>query len=292
MERPTSRVSEAGRTFSPEDAVPSRAGQHPRHAQRRRRGRVPDRAARPRALPAITACRSRPESHRASWRVSAGRACGALPTARSSSTWRARRAASATLRLGASSPISRWRRSRARRRVLPTGPTEGASERGAALTLATRKLGELIARMPAGPGCSSELLRGAARWARPSRVARSCETSRAPRPLRPSLDSAVPSHAVRIDLSGETAGQQLADALSDEGRAGARGRLPPQRLASFPTGGIRSARHAGRGHHRHGRDLGRTHAAFGSPPRRCWSSPSEDARQGLAFHGSHGATSA
>jgi len=133
------------------------------------------------------------------------------------------------------------------------GYTKGHPSAEAALTLATRKLGELIARIARRPRLLlRELLRGREMGQTIPELARLVrDVGAAPDRFGLLIDTCH-LHAAGFDLSGETAGQQLADALSDEGVLEARGRLPPQRLPASLRRASRSARHAGRGHHRHG----------------------------------------
>src|SRR5262249_40087174 len=106
------------------------------------------------------------------------------------------------------------------------GYVKGHPHTDAALTLATRKLGELVERMPEGPhlyiehSCEGgELGQTTAEAARPLR-----DVGAPPERLGLLIDTCH-LHAAGFDLSGDDAGQQLADALDAEGMLG--------RLAAF-----------------------------------------------------------
>ena len=98
------------------------------------------------------------------------------------------------------------------------GYTKGHPSAEAALTLATRKLGELIARMPAGPRLLLEnSCEGSEMGQTIPELARLVRDVGAPADRFGLLIDTCHLHAAGFDLSGERAGQHLADALSDEG---------------------------------------------------------------------------
>jgi deoxyribonuclease-4 len=172
------------------------------------------------------------------------------------------------------------------------GYTKGHPSAEAALTLATRKLGELIARMPEGPRLLLEnSCEGSEMGQTIAELARLVRDVGAPPDRFGLLIDTCHLHAAGFDLSGETAGQRLADALSDEGVL--------ERVVAFhlndcqlPCGAHRD-RHAtpGAGTIGMGVVSVATHAAFASLPGVLELSI-EDARQGLAFLRQHGAMNA
>src|ERR1700737_4869920 len=98
------------------------------------------------------------------------------------------------------------------------GYAKGHPSAESALTLATRKLGELIARMPAGPRLLLEnSCEGTEMGQTIPELARLVRDVGAPADRFGLLIDTCHLHAAGFDLSGETAGQRLADALSDEG---------------------------------------------------------------------------
>jgi len=169
------------------------------------------------------------------------------------------------------------------------GYAKGHPSPDAALTLATRKLGELIGRMPAGPrllienSCEgSELGQTIAELARLIR-----DVGAPPEQLGLLIDTCH-LHAAGFDLSGDDAGQRLADALAAEGML--------DRVAAFhlndcqlPCGAHRD-RHAipGEGTMGMGVISVAMHPAFAALPGVIELSV-EDARRGLAFLRKHGA---
>jgi deoxyribonuclease-4 len=172
------------------------------------------------------------------------------------------------------------------------GYTKGHPSAEAALTLATRKLGELIARMPAGPRLLLEnSCEGSEMGQTIPELARLVRDVGAPADRFGLLIDTCHLHAAGFDLSGERAGQHLADALSDEGVL--------ERVVAFhlndcqlPCGAHRD-RHAtpGAGTIGMGVVSVATHAAFAPLPGVLEISI-EDARQGLAFLRQHGAMNA
>jgi deoxyribonuclease-4 len=167
------------------------------------------------------------------------------------------------------------------------GYAKGHPSAEAALQLATRKLGELVERMPAGPrlfienSCEgSELGQTVAELARLVR-----DVGAPPERLGLLIDTCH-LHAAGFDLSGDGAGERLADALSAEGML--------DRLAAFhlndcqlPCGAHRD-RHAvpGAGTIGMGVVSVATHPAFAALPGVIELSIN-DARQGLAFLREH-----
>ena len=167
------------------------------------------------------------------------------------------------------------------------GYAKGHPSAEAALQLATRKLGELVERMPAGPrlflenSCEgSELGQTVAELARLIR-----DVGAPPERLGLLIDTCH-LHAAGFDLSGDGAGEQLADALAAEGML--------ERVAAFhlndcqmPCGTHRD-RHAVPG----GGTIGMgvvsvaTHRAFAALPGVLELSV-EYARRGLAFLRAH-----
>ncbi len=171
------------------------------------------------------------------------------------------------------------------------GYAKGHPSAEAALALATRKLGELVERMPAGPllllenSCEgSELGQTVAELARLVR-----DVGAPPDRLGLLIDTCH-LHAAGFDLSGADAGERLANALAAEGML--------DRLAAFhlndcqlPCGAHRD-RHAipGAGTIGMGVVSVATHRAFTALPGVLELSV-EDARHGLAFLREHGALS-
>ena len=172
------------------------------------------------------------------------------------------------------------------------GYTKGHPSAEAALTLATRKLGELIARMPAGPRLLLEnSCEGSEMGQTIPELARLVRDVGAPPDRFGLLIDTCHLHAAGFDLSADTAGQRLADALSDEGVL--------ERVVAFhlndcqlPCGAHRD-RHAtpGAGTIGMGVISVATHAVFAPLPGVLELSI-EDARQGLAFLRQHGAMNA
>jgi deoxyribonuclease IV len=169
------------------------------------------------------------------------------------------------------------------------GYAKGHPNADAALTLATRKLGEMIERMPAGPrlyienSCEgSELGQTVAELARLVR-----DVGAPPERLGLLIDTCH-LHAAGFDLSGDDAGQRLVDALAAEGML--------DRVAAFhlndcqlPCGAHRD-RHAipGEGTLGMGVISLAMHPAFAALPGVIELSV-DDARRGLAFLRKHGA---
>jgi deoxyribonuclease IV len=169
------------------------------------------------------------------------------------------------------------------------GYARGHPSADAALTLATRKLGELIARMPAGPrllienSCEgSELGQTIAELARLIR-----DVGAPPAQLGLLIDTCH-LHAAGFDLASADAGRRLADALAAEGVL--------ERLIAFhlndsqlPCGAHRD-RHAipGAGTIGMGVVALASHPAFATLPGVIELSV-EDARRGLTFLREHGA---
>ncbi len=171
------------------------------------------------------------------------------------------------------------------------GYAKGHPSADAALTLATRKLGELIARMPAGPRLLLEnSCEGSELGQTIPELARLLHDVGAPADRFGLLIDTCHLHAAGFDLSGDDAGQRLADALSAEGVL--------ERVAAFhlndcqlPCGAHRD-RHATPGTGTMGMGVVSVarHAAFAALPGVLEISI-DDARRGLAFLREHGATS-
>ncbi len=171
------------------------------------------------------------------------------------------------------------------------GYAKGHPSADAALTLATRKLGELIARMPAGPQLLLEnSCEGSELGQTIPELARLLHDVGAPADRFGLLIDTCHLHAAGFDLSGDDAGQRLADALSAEGVL--------ERVAAFhlndcqlPCGAHRD-RHATPGTGTMGMGVVSVarHAAFAALPGVLEISI-DDARRGLAFLREHGATS-
>lgn len=169
------------------------------------------------------------------------------------------------------------------------GYAKGHASAEAALVLATRKLGELVGRMAPGPrllienSCEgSELGQTVAELARLLR-----DVGAPPERLGLLIDSCH-LHAAGFDLSGDDAGQRLADALAAEGVL--------ERVTAFhlndcqlPCGAHRD-RHAVPGEGTLGTGVVSlaTHPAFRTLPGVLELSV-EDGRRGLAFLRKHGA---
>jgi deoxyribonuclease-4 len=172
------------------------------------------------------------------------------------------------------------------------GYAKGHASADAALALATRKLGELIARMPAGPRLLIEnSCEGSELGQAIPELARLVRDVGAPADRLGLLIDTCHLHAAGFDLSGADAGQRLADALSADGVL--------ERVAAFhlndcqlPCGAHRD-RHAAPGAGTLGMGVVSvaTHPAFAALPGVLELSL-EDARQGLAFLRKHGATGA
>src|ERR1700730_14257685 len=169
------------------------------------------------------------------------------------------------------------------------GYAKGHPSAEEALVLATRKLGELIAKMPAGPRLLLEnSCEGSELGQTIPELARLIRDVGAPADRFALLNSPSPPRPARFYLSGEDAGGRLADALAAEGVL--------ERVVAFhlndcqlPCGAHRD-RHAtpGAGTIGMGVVSVATHAAFAPLPGVLEISI-EDARQGLAFLRQHGA---
>ena len=98
------------------------------------------------------------------------------------------------------------------------GYAKGHESPDAALTLATRKLGELIERMPAGPRLLLEnSCEGSELGQTIPELARLIRDVGAPADRFALLVDTCHLHAAGFDLSGDDAGDRLADALAAEG---------------------------------------------------------------------------
>jgi deoxyribonuclease-4 len=169
------------------------------------------------------------------------------------------------------------------------GYAKGHPSAEAALQLATRKLGELVERMPAGPCLYIEnSCEGSELGQTVGELARLLRDVGAPPERLGLLIDTCHLHAAGMDLAGDGAGQRLADALSEEGVL--------DRVVAFhlndcqlPAGSHRD-RHAPPGHGTIGAGLVAiaTHPAFAALPAVIELSV-EDARRGLAFLRDHGA---
>jgi deoxyribonuclease-4 len=167
------------------------------------------------------------------------------------------------------------------------GYAKGHPSAEAALQLATRKLGELVERMPAGPRLFIEnSCEGSELGQTVTELARLVRDVGAPPERLGLLIDTCHLHAAGFDLSGDGAGERLADTLSAEGML--------DRLAAFhlndcqlPCGAHRD-RHAvpGAGTIGMGVVSVATHPAFAALPGVIELSV-EDARQGLAFLREH-----
>ena len=169
------------------------------------------------------------------------------------------------------------------------GYAKGHPSVEAALALATRKLGELVERMPAGPRLFLEnSCEGSELGQTVPELARFLRDVGAPPERLGLLVDTCHLHAAGFDLSGDDAGQRLADAFAAEGAL--------DRVAAFhlndcqlPCGAHRD-RHAipGEGTIGMGVVSVATHPAFAALPGVLELSL-EDARRGLAFLREHGA---
>jgi deoxyribonuclease-4 len=167
------------------------------------------------------------------------------------------------------------------------GYAKGHPNAEAALQLATRKLGELVERMPAGPRLFIEnSCEGSELGQTVAELARLVRDVGAPAERLGLLIDTCHLHAAGFDLSGDGAGERLADALSAEGML--------ERLAAFhlndcqlPCGAHRD-RHAvpGAGTIGMGVVSVATHPAFAALPGVIELSV-DDARRGLAFLREH-----
>jgi deoxyribonuclease IV len=168
------------------------------------------------------------------------------------------------------------------------GYAKGHPSADAALTLATRKLGETIERMPDGPRLLLEnSCEGSELGQTIPELARLLRDVGAPAERFGLLIDTCHLHAAGFDLSGEDAGDRLADALSSEGVL--------ERVVAFhlndcqlPCGAHRD-RHAAPGTGTMGMGVLSVarHRAFATLPGVLELSI-EDARQGLAFLREHG----
>ena len=171
------------------------------------------------------------------------------------------------------------------------GYAKGHPSADAALTLATRKLGETIARMPAGPRLLLEnSCEGSELGQTIPELARLVRDVGAPADRFGLLIDTCHLHAAGFDLAGDDAGQRLADALSEEGVL--------ERVAAFhlndcqlPCGAHRD-RHAAPGTGTIGMGVVSVaiHPAFATLPG-VLELTIEEARSGLAFLRVHGAAS-
>jgi deoxyribonuclease-4 len=169
------------------------------------------------------------------------------------------------------------------------GYAKGHPSAEAALTLATRKLGELIERMPAGPRLLVEnSCEGTELGQTIPELARLLRDVGAPADRVGLLIDTCHLHAAGFDLAGEDAGRRLADALAEEGVL--------ERVVAFhlndcqlPCGAHRD-RHAtpGTGTVGMGVVSVASHPAFATLPGVLEISV-EDAREGLRFLRQHGA---
>jgi apurinic endonuclease APN1 len=170
------------------------------------------------------------------------------------------------------------------------GYAKGHPSPDAALTLATRKLGELIGKMPAGPRLLLEnSCEGSELGQTIPELARLIRDVGAPADRFALLIDTCHLHAAGFDLAGEDAGGRLAEALAAEGVL--------ERVVAFhlndcqlPCGAHRD-RHAtpGTGTIGMGVVSVAAHEAFAELPGVLEISL-EDARQGLTFLRAHGAT--
>jgi deoxyribonuclease-4 len=170
------------------------------------------------------------------------------------------------------------------------GYAKGHPSSDAALTLATRKLGELIGKMPAGPRLLLEnSCEGSELGQTIPELARLIRDVGAPADRFALLIDTCHLHAAGFDLAGEDAGGRLAEALAAEGVL--------ERVVAFhlndcqlPCGAHRD-RHAtpGTGTIGMGVVSVAAHEAFAELPGVLEISL-EDARQGLTFLRAHGAT--
>jgi len=171
------------------------------------------------------------------------------------------------------------------------GYVKGHASADAALSLATRKLGEMIERMPAGPRLLIEnSCEGGELGQTVAELARLIRDVGAPPERLGLLIDTCHLHAAGFDLSGADAGERLADALAAEGVL--------DRLCAFhlndcqvPCGAHRD-RHAAPGEGTIGMGVVSVaaHPAFNRLPGVIELSL-EDARRGLAFLREHGGLS-
>jgi deoxyribonuclease-4 len=169
------------------------------------------------------------------------------------------------------------------------GYAKGHPSAEAAMQLATRKLGELVERMPEGPRLFLEnSCEGSELGQTPAELARLVRDVGAPPERLGLLVDTCHLHAAGFDLAGAGAGERLADALDAEGVL--------DRVAAFhlndcqlPCGAHRD-RHAvpGAGTIGLGVVSVATHPAFAALPG-VIELAVEDARRGLAFLREHGA---
>ncbi len=169
------------------------------------------------------------------------------------------------------------------------GYAKGHASVDEALGLATRKLGELVERMPSGPLLLLEnSCEGSELGQTVAELARLVRDVGAPADRLGLLIDTCHLHAAGFDLSGSDAGEQLADALAAQGML--------DRVAAFhlndcqlPCGAHRD-RHAipGAGTIGMGVVSVATHRAFATLPGVLELSV-EDARRGLTFLREHGA---
>jgi deoxyribonuclease-4 len=171
------------------------------------------------------------------------------------------------------------------------GYAKGHASADAALTLATRKLGEMVERMPPGPRLYIEnSCEGSELGQTVAELARLVRDVGAPADRLGLLVDTCHLHAAGFDLSGDDAGQRLVDALAAEGML--------DRVAAFhlndcqlPCGAHRD-RHATPGEGTIGMGVVSVaaHPAFAAIPAVIELSV-EDARRGLAFLRKHGTIS-
>jgi deoxyribonuclease-4 len=169
------------------------------------------------------------------------------------------------------------------------GYAKGHASVEAALTLATRKLAEMIERMRPGPRLFIEnSCEGSELGQTVAELGRLVRDVGAPAERLALLIDTCHLHAAGFDLSGDDAGARLADALDEEGML--------ERVAAFhlndcqlPCGAHRD-RHASPGEGTIGMGLIAvvTHPAFAAVPGVIEMSV-EDAHRGLAFLRQHGA---
>jgi len=169
------------------------------------------------------------------------------------------------------------------------GYSKGHPSAEVALQLATRKLAELVEKMPAGPSLYIEnACEGSELGQTVEEVARLLRDVGAPPERLGLLIDTCHLHAAGFDLSGEDAGDRLAGALAD---AGALDRVAAFHLndCQLPCGAHRD-RHAVPGEGTMGMGVVSVarHPAFATVPAVLEVSV-EDARRGLAFLRAHGA---
>ena len=137
------------------------------------------------------------------------------------------------------------------------GYAKGHPSAEEALVLATRKLGELIAKMPAGPRLLLEnSCEGSELGQTIPELARLVRDVGAPPEQFGLLIDTCHLHAAGFDLSGDEGGARLADALAAEGVLERVHGLSPERLPAPLRGAPGPARRPRHRHHRHGRGLG------------------------------------